>query len=585
MIRACEQVMTLSDSRFRECLDFVLRSGVCGLLRDWHPKARYRSPYTLEAVLVAMTTLSWETVPVSMRNTLERIHQFTDAQLAAVGMDSFSEHDRIYNLNRKKQAQLYNSFYKWLSGYLTVIDPTADTPARRVTVAEHRAITPTPEVLAKQDDAFRRARIVANALVAASINNKAPKDYSGDLVVDETVLVVASSGNALGTAPHRQRSAFTMAEWVARDRSGVVEGTTRKAGGVKHLGYGIGVTAIARVGPPGKRRHVLPVVTAIDIDRPTAGSADGLARALDAHAAHGFRPKGPSSVYPYVISDMGYTNRRGLTSEVLLPRRYHPLGRYPAGWHLRSELTTKPAKGLPDLAGPILDHGSVWCPAARSLLDGPLIRKHSDLDRASLFAHDQRLRQLLPLQMGNCGPPYLRNTRAGRPGPDTRRAWTQQLVCPAVQGRVRCPHKPESMGFDPDQTLTIEPDFPADQYRCCVSSTVTCSYSDQQIMRRQAGHLIPGSHEHTFYLEECRSATERLFSDLKRDHIGHLGDVRSMPRRPPWLIIVVALSFAVRNRIAQQDPRLGQPDSTTRHFASIEAKYQVNLTRQPRALT
>src|SRR5699024_5432650 len=99
--------------------------------------------------------------------------------------------------------------------------------------------------------------------------------------------------------------------------------------------------------------------------------------------------------------------------------------------------------------GPVQIAGAFYCPAAASIVEGrQVVRRTTEMLETDGFRdHDQLLRRLLPLLMGTNGRPVVGRSTAGRPAvtanepPPVRQA----LVCPAVQGRVRCPMKPESM--------------------------------------------------------------------------------------------------------------------------------------------
>src|SRR5699024_6822392 len=97
-----------------------------------------------------------------------------------------------------------------------------------------------------------------------------------------------------------------MGAYYARDERGVPR-TAGMPPRIRKSGFGIGVTAVTRVGPPGVVEAVAPVITGIAIHTPTSGSVEGLCAALDAHVEGGFGGRrGPRARWPYLVVDMGY---------------------------------------------------------------------------------------------------------------------------------------------------------------------------------------------------------------------------------------------------------------------------------------
>src|SRR5699024_9683361 len=105
--------------------------------------------------------------------------------------------------------------------------------------------------------------------------------------------------------------------------------------------------------------------------------------------------------------------------------------------------------------------GDVYCPAALHLLkQGPLVERTRNMtDKTDLDRHDTRLTNLLPLLMGTNSRPRIAAPGAGRPrrGEQKQKAYKLEVVCPAVQRRVRCPLKPESMGATTAEVPTVDP--------------------------------------------------------------------------------------------------------------------------------
>ncbi|SIJ27762.1 Uncharacterised protein [Mycobacteroides abscessus subsp. abscessus] len=541
---------------FDPALELVTASGAAELIDEYAARCRsvYSSGstprYTMLAALVAVATLLGQGMTPGLKRTLHRIYEFDDEQRQRLGL--CADPEKLWLSDVRTSRAEYDRFYRWLMARLKYVDSTQDLPARRITNGEfHKRVAARTTA---QAEAARQARqwmlTVANAIIAASVHDRWPVGYQGDLMIDETIFDVASVASGMGAKSHKQRAAAPAAGIYVRSGGVVVDTPGAQIRGIRKSAFGDGVTSCGRLGPPGARRTVAPVITAITFDRPSSGSVSAVAEVLDWHQHNGFaRARTPRQRWPLLLVDMGYTNKRGFAATAL-ERGYHPMGRYPANWHLRSQAHTSPVRGQPDLAGPILDHGSAYCPAAEALLAGRLIHRFSDFDTAAkVRAHDNRLRALLPYLMGTNSGIVKRRARRGRPTTDDY-VWAQELVCPAVQGRIRCPLKPASLDVDPTRAPTASPTWQADHYRCCKNSSVMVTYTDSQLRRVQFGP-VPGSWKFTFHLEDGRSANERSFQAIKSDHLTRLQHLKWGPRREPWNHLVIALAYAITNRTVQ----------------------------------
>lgn len=550
-----QQVLPL-PALFDPALELVIASGAADLIDQYAAGRRPRrqsdvgARYTMLGVLVAAATLLDQGMVPGLKRTLQRIHEFDDQQRSALGLQVNSD-QRLLSDVRASRAE-YDRFYRWLMARIKCVDSTRDLPARRVTNGEfdRRVVARTVEQAEAASRARQRMLAVANAIIAASVQDRWPARYQGDLMIDETIFDVASVASGMGAKSDRQRSAAPSAGIYVRSGGVVVDTPGAQIRGVRKAAFGYGVTSCGRVGPPGARRTVAPVITAITFDRPSSGSVSAVAEVLDWHHRNGFaRSRTPRQRWPLLLVDMGYTNKRGF-AVAALERGYHPMGRYPVNWHLRSQAHTSRVRGQPDLAGPILDHGSAYCPAGEALLAGRLIHRFSDLDTAAkVRAHDNRLRALLPYLMGTNSGVVKRRARRGRPTTDDY-VWAQELVCPAIQGRIRCPLKPASLEIDSTRAPTASPTWTADHYRCCKNSSVVVTFTDSQLRRVQFGP-VPGSWKFTFHLEDGRSANERSFQAIKSDHLTRLQHLKWGPRREPWNHLVIALAYAITNRTVQ----------------------------------
>lgn len=485
----------------------------------------------------------------------------------------------------------YKRFNHWLQRRLECIDSGVDLPARRITNGTHRAILAARTSRQRRQAAVaeRLSRVVMNRIIAASVHDPCPDGYVGDLVVDETTFDVAAAGYRMGGSDRTRRSAAYLATFYRRKR-GVLDDPAAAAGDdaggnltLDKMAFGIGVTAITRVGKPGSIRAVVPVTTAIDVHQPTSGSGDAVDHALAHHRIGGFDPRsatrrGKNARNPMLTADMGYTIKDRY-AELLLRRGYDMLARYPKHWHPVSRAVPPPdgdsrtSLDEPD-PGPVLAYGAFYCPAAEEQLTAPLVVGSRQLkDTEAWRAQDDRLAWLLPKLMGVNSRIRQAAPRRARPkhGTPRRTAYKIDLVCPAVQGRCRCPLKPESMRADPDTTVTLSPTWqPADK-TCCQDAHVTVTLTPQQLKQYQ-GAMPAGSWEHQILYEAYRSLTERRFSLDKSPYLTRLNAINWGPRREPMLKLLIALNVAVANLEAQ--------DAMHRHEADTHQQ-----ARRPRTST
>lgn len=494
------------------------------------------------------------------------MQQLTDAQLVRLGMTP------------AVRTATYGAFAGWIARRLAPLDPGFDLPARRVTNADHRRhiAARTPETQDAVELAAYRLHTVVNLIVAASVDERQPAGICGDMVVDESVVDLAGPSAGLGSRDDKHRAAAYAGAYYVRDRTDNSINTNGEVvRSVKKVGFGIGVTAVTRVGSPDDLYGVPPVITGIAIHQPTSASVEGMTRALQAHADNGFAPaRGPRMRLPYLTVDMGY-NQKQHFNDACVELGYSPVVRYPRSWRTlwASSGREHCVRGVP--AGPVQISGDFYCPCAASLSRGmPLVRKTDDMRDADGFdQQDRRLERLLPLLMGTNSRPY-RARAQGRPrkdaDPDTG-SMRIDLVCPAVQGRVRCPLKPASMMADPS-VVTVQPSWGPEAYRCCSQSQVTVTYSKDQ-WRMATWGLTPGSWEHTVYFEAARALTEQRFSILKSPHITGFSDLRWSARREPAIALLIALWVGTANRSIQDSHaarRQRGRSSIARRFRMIE---------------
>jgi hypothetical protein len=148
-----------------------------------------------------------------------------------------------------------------------------------------------------------------------------------------------------------------------------------------------------------------------------------------------------------ILADSGYAHRDADAWAIPLRQAgaqliqdLHPHDRGPQGTH----------------AGAIIANGSLYCPMTPgTLLElGPLPRDATSQDIA---AHDARAAELARHKLG-------RLTADDADG-------YHRAGCPAAAGKIRCPHRPESMKLDRGrpEILTTPKNPPA----CCIQQTIT----------------------------------------------------------------------------------------------------------------
>jgi hypothetical protein len=585
MISTRPQPYLLADRTFDRSLQIIERSGAVELIEGYHrerrgPGGRPRSGrrYTVLAVLVSGLAV----FQVGRTPSIAEIHRvictFTPEQLAAVGMEPAE-----MPVDRADERSDYPAFHGWVTRMLAPLDPGPDLPARRVTNRAHRRqLAGRTEEQAEESEAARqRLHDVVNLIIAASVDDRIPDCYRGDIVADESIIDLAGPSDGLGTKDSKHRSAAYAGNYYVRDGA---DSSIHDAYGeviqFKKAGFGIGVTAVSRVGAADDLYAIPPVITGVAIHPPTSGSVEGLGTAISYHQKNGFDQRKARGRLPYLTTDMGYNVKHGF-NDMALKTGYAPVVRYPRHWNTiwASEGADHTRGGQAD--GPVQLSGEFYCPAARQIIGKTkLVRKTVDLkdkDADGFEAQDRRLEAVFPLLMGTNSRPYRARPGRGRPRKNEEADAVelpvrQDLVCPAVQGRVMCPLKPESMSVTDLGVPTVKPTWSAERYRCCGQSQVTVTFSKDQWRMAQWG-MVPGSWEHAVYFEAGRAATEQRFSIMKNHHVTGLEHLKWAPRREPMLCLLIALWVAATNLAIQDvyDQRPPKPSSVKRRMRQLEA--------------
>lgn len=186
-----------------------------------------------------------------------------------------------------------------------------------------------------------------------------------------------------------------------------------------------------------------------------------------------------------LLADSGYAHRVAASwalplrrSGVRLIQDLHPHDRGPKGTHM----------------GAVVCNGNLWCPATpRALLAlGPLAPAAS---AEEVQAHDQQTAELSS---------YKLSPITGYDADGFRR-----VACPAVQGKLRCPLRPESLELAHDRPEVLE--APAQAPACCRQQTITVPPSVNAKTAQK--HDYPSAAHRRSYTR--RSAAERAYASVK----------------------------------------------------------------------
>ncbi len=595
MISTRSQPYRLTNDNFDRCLQIITRSGAADLIEHYHHKRRGNGGrprsgrrYTILGVLVVGLAIICVGRPASMAEIHRVLGTLSDEQFAAIGMDPAGGDES----NRGTQSD-YPAFQAWLTRMLVPLDSGADLPARRVTNRDHRRHLASRTDERWKDSKLARERLheVVNRIVAASVRESNPAGYRGDIAADETIIDLAGQSQGLGSRDDKQRAAAYSGAYYARDRAdNNVLGNPARAKQLAKTASGLGATVVLRLGRSNDLYGVSPVATALAFAPPSSGSPESLAIAIGYHKANGFDPREDGRCRtPFLTTDMGY-NVKAAFNSMALEEGYAPVVRYPRHWNtaFASEGPGHTRGGQAD--GPVQISGDFYCPAARQIIGKQkMVRKTVDIlgEGDGFEVQDRLLEAMFPLLMGTNSTPYRARAGRGRPRKDDAAdpaalPVKQDLVCPAVQGRVQCPLKPASMGAADLGVPTVQPTWTAERYRCCSQSQVTVTLSKDQWRMAQWG-LVPGSWEHALYFEAARAATEQRFSIMKSQHVTGIEHMKWSPRREPMLCLLIGLWVAATNVAIQDvyDRRPPRPSSIKKRMKQLEADLGRPPTRIP----
>ncbi len=186
-----------------------------------------------------------------------------------------------------------------------------------------------------------------------------------------------------------------------------------------------------------------------------------------------------------ILDDSGYAHRDAAAWAIPLRQAgaqliqdLHPHDRGPKGTH----------------HGAIIANGNLYCPVTpRALLElGPLPR---DATPEDIAAHDARAAELARHKLG----PISSDDAGGY----------HRVMCPAAMGKVRCPHRPDSMKLDRGRPEILTP--PGHPPACCTQQTLTVP--PEVAVKTRQKHDYPSAAHRRSYAR--RTGSERTFATIK----------------------------------------------------------------------
>ena len=219
-----------------------------------------------------------------------------------------------------------------------------------------------------------------------------------------------------------------------------------------------------------------------------------------------------------ILDDSGYAHRDAAAWAIPLRQAgaqliqdLHPNDRGPRGTH----------------QGAIIANGNLYCPATpKPLLQlGPLAPAATVEETT---AHDARAAE-------------RSRHKLGRISADDTDGY-HRVMCPAVMGKIRCPHRPESMKLDRGRPEVLTP--PEHPPACCAQQTITVPPEVAAKTRQKHDYPSPG-HRRSY---ARRTSADRAFSTIKDPATTSItrGWCRLMGVTPPALWLACLL--AVRNQ-------------------------------------
>jgi hypothetical protein len=243
-----------------------------------------------------------------------------------------------------------------------------------------------------------------------------------------------------------------------------------------------------------------------------------------------------------ILDDSGYAHRDADAWAIPLRQAgaqliqdLHPSDRGPKGTH----------------HGAIIANGNLYCPQTPGLLLqlGPLAPAATAEQTA---AHDQQTAELARHKLGSVSA-------------DDADGY-HRVMCPAVMGKIRCPHRPESMTLDRGRPEILTP--PEHPPACCTQQTITVPPAVAAKTRQK--HDYPSAAHRRSYAR--RTGSERTFSTIKDPATTSIsrGWCRLTGVTP--LMLWIACLLAVRNQRILHAWHARQADNDRRAAAGLPPK-------------
>ena len=243
-----------------------------------------------------------------------------------------------------------------------------------------------------------------------------------------------------------------------------------------------------------------------------------------------------------ILDDSGYAHRDAEAWAIPLRRAgaqliqdLHPHDRGPRGTH----------------QGAIIANGNLYCPATpRPLPELAPLAPAATPEQAA--AHDQQAAE-------------LSRHKLGRISTDDTDGY-HRVMCPAVMGKIRCPHRPDSMKLDRGRPEILTP--PGHPPACCTQQTITVP--PEVAAKTRQKHDYPSPAHRRSYAR--RTGAERTFATIKDPATTSIarGWCRLMGLTP--LALWLACLLTVRNQRILSAWDIRQADNKKRAAAGLPPK-------------
>jgi hypothetical protein len=243
-----------------------------------------------------------------------------------------------------------------------------------------------------------------------------------------------------------------------------------------------------------------------------------------------------------ILDDSGYAHRDAEAWAIPLRQAgaqlvqdLHPHDRGPRGTH----------------QGAIIANGNLYCPATpKPLLGlGPLAPAATP---EQVTAHDQQAAE-------------LSRHKLGRISADDADGY-HRVMCPAVMGKIRCPHRPDSMRLDRSRPEILTP--PASPPACCAQQTITVPPAVAAKTRQK--HDYPSPEHRRSYAR--RTSAERTFATIKDPAAASIARGWCPLTGLTPLALWLACLLAVRNQRILSAWNARQADNARRAAAGLPPK-------------